>query len=157
MYQIRVILLQWFWSVILRKKSFFFLNFMWPWQPNKMATGHKTHKLESQSSNDHNCQIWFTSFHCLWENAIFPFFNYKSKEAVCCPGNQTNRQTGIPLAVLNCPPKQYLYQIRVILLQWLSRGPVISCLCFFPFDVSDGRCGIIVSIPDHCLPFYFVI
>ena len=29
------------------------------------------------------------------------------------------------------------------------------CLCFFPFDVSDGRCGIIVSIPDHCLPFYF--
>ena len=34
-------------------------------------------------------------------------------------------------------------------------GLVISCLCFFPFDVSDGRCGIIVSIPDHCLPFYF--
>ena len=26
----------------------------------------------------------------------------------------------------------------------------------FPFDVSDGRCGIIVSIPDHCVPFYFV-
>ena len=24
------------------------------------------------------------------------------------------------------------------------------------FDVSDGRYGIIVSIPDHCLPFYFV-
>ena len=23
-------------------------------------------------------------------------------------------------------------------------------------DVSDGRFGIIVSIPDHCLPFYFV-
>ena len=23
------------------------------------------------------------------------------------------------------------------------------------FDVSDGRCGIIVLIPDHCLPFYF--
>ena len=34
---------------------------------------------------------------------------------------------------------------------------VISCLCFFPFDVSDGRCGIIVSVPDHCLPFYFDI
>ena len=30
-------------------------------------------------------------------------------------------------------------------------------LCFIPFDVSDGRCGIIVSVPDHCLPFYFVI
>ena len=25
------------------------------------------------------------------------------------------------------------------------------------FDVSDGRCGIIVLIPDHCLPFYFSI
>ena len=33
---------------------------------------------------------------------------------------------------------------------------LVSCLCFFPFDVSGGRCGIIVSIPDHCLPFYFV-
>ena len=33
--------------------------------------------------------------------------------------------------------------------------PVILCLCFFPFDVSYGRCGIIVSIPDHCLPFCF--
>ena len=28
------------------------------------------------------------------------------------------------------------------------------CACFFPFDVSDGRCWIIVSIPDHCLSFY---
>ena len=34
-------------------------------------------------------------------------------------------------------------------------GSSYSYLCFFPFDVSDGRCGIIVSIPDHCLPFYF--
>ena len=29
-------------------------------------------------------------------------------------------------------------------------------MCLFPFDVSDGRCRIIVSIPDHCLPFFFV-
>ena len=29
----------------------------------------------------------------------------------------------------------------------------MSCLCFFIFDVSDGRGGIIVSVPDHCLPF----
>ena len=28
-------------------------------------------------------------------------------------------------------------------------------VCCFPFDVSDWRYGIIVSIPDHCLPFYF--
>ena len=34
-------------------------------------------------------------------------------------------------------------------------GLVISRLCFIPFDVSDGRCGLIVSVPDHCLPFYF--
>ena len=32
---------------------------------------------------------------------------------------------------------------------------IFLCLCFFPFDVSDGRCGIIVLVPDHCLPFYF--
>ena len=38
----------------------------------------------------------------------------------------------------------------------MFQGPVISCLCFFPFDVSDGRCRIIVSIADHCLPFYFI-
>ena len=41
------------------------------------------------------------------------------------------------------------------LLVMFPQGLVISCLCFFPFDVSDGRCGIIVSISDHCLPFYF--
>ena len=29
-------------------------------QSNKMATGYKTHKQCSQSSNDHNCQIWQT-------------------------------------------------------------------------------------------------
>ena len=30
-----------------------------PWQPNKMATGHKryTGTLGRQTSNDHNCQI----------------------------------------------------------------------------------------------------
>ena len=32
--------------------------------------------------------------------------------------------------------------------------PVMSCLYFFPFDVSNGRCWIIVLIPDDCLPFY---
>ena len=26
-------------------------------------------------------------------------------------------------------------------------------MCFFPFDVSDGKCGIIISVPDHCLLF----
>ena len=55
LYQIRVLLLQWFW----------FLKFMLPWQPNKIATGHETYKLSRQSSNDHNCQIWFTSLRWL--------------------------------------------------------------------------------------------
>ena len=41
------------------------------------------------------------------------------------------------------------------LLVMFPLGSIISCLCFFPFDVFDGRFGIIVSIPDHCLPFYF--
>ena len=41
------------------------------------------------------------------------------------------------------------------LLVMLPLGSGFSCLCFFPFDVSDGRCGRIVSISDHCLPFYF--
>ena len=43
-----------------------FWNLMLPWQPNKMAPGHQTHKLGRQSSEDHNCQIWFTSLQWLW-------------------------------------------------------------------------------------------
>ena len=35
--------------------------------------------------------------------------------------------------------------------------PLGSSYFVFPFDVSDGRCGIIVSVPDHCLPFYLVL
>ena len=27
-------------------------------------------------------------------------------------------------------------------------------MSFFPFGVLDGKCWAIVSIPDHCLPFY---
>ena len=42
-----------------------------------------------------------------------------------------------------------------LLLVTFPLGSSFSCLCFFPFDVSDGRCGIIASIPDHYLPFYF--
>ena len=48
-----------------------------PWQPNKIATGHKTHKLGEESTNDPNCQIWFTSLRVLWKKCnltIFPLF-----------------------------------------------------------------------------------
>ena len=50
----------------------------------------------------------------------------------------------------NCP-------FGFLLVRFPLGSIVISCLCFFPSDVSDGMFGIIVSIPDHCLPFYFVI
>ena len=33
-------------------------------------------------------------------------------------------------------------------------GAVALSASFFPFGVLDGRCKIIVSIPDHCLPLY---
>ena len=45
-----------------------------PWQTNKMATGHKTHGLGRQSSNDHNCQIWFTFLHASWKKCNFIIF-----------------------------------------------------------------------------------
>ena len=50
---------------------------------------------------------------------------------------------------------------------WESNCPFGFLLVMFPLGssyfvfvflslvVSDGRCGIIVSILDHCLPFYF--
>ena len=44
-----------FGEVVIKKLLFFFLNLMLPWKPNEMATGHETHKLDRQSSNDHNC------------------------------------------------------------------------------------------------------
>ena len=53
-----------------------FTNFLLkilPWQPRKMATGHKTHNLVRQSSNDHNCQLWFNSLHVLWRKYNLPF------------------------------------------------------------------------------------
>ena len=52
-----------------------FQNLMLTWQPNKMTTGHKTHKLSRQSSNDHNNQTGFTSLPWLWRKCnltIFP-------------------------------------------------------------------------------------
>ena len=64
-----VILPQWFGDVI-KKKYSFVLNLMLPWQPNKMAIGHKTHKLGRQSSNDHNYQYGSHHFNGFGENAV---------------------------------------------------------------------------------------
>ena len=41
------------------------------------------------------------------------------------------------------------------LLVMFPLGSSYFMFVFFPFDVSDGRCGIIVSIPDHC-PLLFL-
>ena len=44
---------------------------------------------------------------------------------------------------------------------WLSACIVlivVPLLCVHPsFPLVDGRCYIIVSIPDHCLPYYLLI
>ena len=61
-------------GAVIQKIPFFF-NLMLPWQANKIVTGHQTHKLGRQPSNDHNCQIWFTPLHWLWRKCnltIFP-------------------------------------------------------------------------------------
>ena len=41
------------------------------------------------------------------------------------------------------------------LVMFLLGSSYFKFVFFFPFDVSDGRCGMIVSVPDLCLPFYF--
>ena len=52
-------------SVVFEELSFKNSFLVLPWQPNKMATGHQTHKLGRQSSYDHKCEIWFTSLQWL--------------------------------------------------------------------------------------------
>ena len=47
----------------------------------------------------------------------------------------------------NCP-----FGFLLVMFPLGSSYFVFVCLSF---HVSDERCGIIVSIPDHCLPFYF--
>ena len=76
---------------------------MLPWQPNKMATGHKTHKLGRQSSMIINAKYGSHHFTGYGENTILPFSHYKSIGAFCCHGNQTKRQITIILAILNSP------------------------------------------------------
>ena len=74
---------------------------MLPWQPNKMATGHITNKMGRQSSDDHNCQIRFTSLQ--WLRRIKQFSHYKSMGAFSGHGNQTKSQITIILAIFKSP------------------------------------------------------
>ena len=74
LYQIRVILLQWFWRSCHLKIPFLKINVAMA--TNKMAAGRKTYKLSRQLSNDHKCQIWFTSLQWLWRKCnltVSPF------------------------------------------------------------------------------------
>ena len=47
-------MLQWFWRSC---HLFFFLIQLLQWQQNKIVTGHKTYKLGSQTSDDHNSNM----------------------------------------------------------------------------------------------------
>ena len=66
---------------------------MLPWQTNKMVTGHQTHKLGRQSSDDLNCQIWFTSLQWLWRKSnltIFPLCLWELSVAMATkPGGRS--------------------------------------------------------------------
>ena len=108
LYPIKIILLQWFrWSFHL-----IIFKFNVAWQPNKMATGHKTHRLGRQSSNDHNCQIWFTSLHWLWRKCNLTIFPLCLWELSVAMGTKL-RGRSPPFSYFELPlHKQYLYQIN---------------------------------------------
>ena len=102
-----------------RSSHYFFSNLMLPWKPNKVATGHETHKMGRQSPNDHNCQIWFTSLHWLWRKCnltFFPLYVYGSFLLPWQP-NQEADHHNFSYFKLSLP-KQHLYKIKVLLLQW---------------------------------------
>ena len=96
-------------GIIILKKiffSFFFLNLMLPWQPNKRVTGHQTHKLDRLSSYDVmiiTAKYASHHFSGYGQNAIESFYHYKSMGAFCCQGNHTKRQITTISAILNCP------------------------------------------------------
>ena len=62
------------WCATGSSQIYYFLKFCHG-NPNKMAIGHKTHKLGRLSSNDHNCQIRFTSLHVLWRKCNLTIFS----------------------------------------------------------------------------------
>ena len=84
-----------FQGVVIKKKKKFKLNVAMT--TYKTVTGHKTHKLGRHSSNDQNCQIWFTSLQWLWRKCKWQMGVFS------CHGNQTTRQIGRLLAIFNCP------------------------------------------------------
>ena len=76
---------------------------MFPWKPTKWPLVMKhTNWVD-------NHQMFITAkygahhFTGYEENAIKPFFQYKSKGAFCWYGNQTKRQITVSLSILNYP------------------------------------------------------
>ena len=61
-----------------------------PWQANKLTTDHKTYKLCRQTSNDHNCQICFTSLHVLWRKCSLTIFLLKVYGNFRCHATKQN-------------------------------------------------------------------
>ena len=100
LYQIIILLLQWFQSCHL-KKSFFKIeccrgNQTWP-PVIKHINWVNNHQMIITAKYGSN---HFTGYR---ESAIQPFSHYKCMGAFCCHGNQTKRQTAKLLAILNCP------------------------------------------------------
>ena len=61
----------------------------------------------------------------------------------------------VEIVILRNVLQSYSYSPFGFLLVMFPLGSSCFVFVFLPFDVSGGRCGIIVSIPDHCPPFYF--
>ena len=111
---------------------------MLPWQPNKIATGHKTHKLDRQSSNDHNCQIWFCSHHFTGygENAIYPFSHYKSIEVFCYHGSIPRGRLA-DIAISNCLyPLNICTQLESYCFSGFGRVVIKKKILFFFFFLN---------------------
>ena len=100
LYQIRPLLLQWFWTSC-HLKNFFFLK-KWPlvikhinWIDNHLMI------ITARYATYH--------FPGYGENAIKPFSHYKSMGDFWSHGNQTKRQITTILAILNCPYPSNIY------------------------------------------------
>ena len=94
---------------------------MLPWQPNKMAIGHKTQNWVDNHPMIITAKYGSHHFPGYGENSIKPFSHYKFMGAFCCHGTQTKTLITIILAELSLP-KQHLYKIRFIVLQWFWRS-----------------------------------
>ena len=64
---------------------------------------HKTYKLGRQLSNDHTCQILFTSLHRLFRRCNLTIFPYLVYGSFVLHGTQTRKQSIKILAIFKAP------------------------------------------------------